>query len=131
MLAVAEGVKFIDVPAAVCSTLRASPLLTGLYVGTTVPATRPSEFFRVLRTGGPKETLKSEAAQITVEAWAGTEARASDLLSTARAILNAADAQLFGVREFSGPANLPDPTTAQIRFTMSFQIRARGTAVTV
>ena len=127
----AEGVKFIDVPAAVCSTLRASPLLTGLYVGTTVPATRPSEFFRVLRTGGPKETLKSEAAQITVEAWAGTEARASDLLSTARAILNAADAQLFGVREFSGPANLPDPTTAQIRFTMSFQIRARGTAVTV
>ena len=127
----AEGVKFIDVPAAVCSTLRASSLLTGLYVGTIIPTTRPAEFFRVLRTGGAKETMRSEAAQITVEAWAQTEARAADLLSTARAILNAADAQLFGVREFSGPANLPDPTTAQIRFTMSFQIRARGTAVTV
>ena len=127
----AEGVKFIDVPLVVCSTLRASSLLTGLYVGTAVPATRPSEFIRVLRTGGAKETVRSEAAQITVEAWAGSEARASDLLSTARAILNAADAQLFGVREFSGPANLPDPTTAQIRFTMSFQIRARGTVVTV
>jgi len=128
---VAEGVKFIDVPAVVCSTLRSSALLTGLYVGTVVPPTRPAEFIRVMRTGGAKETVRSEAAQITVEAWAGTEARASDLLSTARAILNAADAQLFGVREFSGPANLPDPTTAQIRFTMSFQIRARGTVVTV
>ena len=127
----AEGVKFLDVPLLVCAYLRASSLLTGLYVGTNVPPTRPAEFFRVLRTGGAKETLRSEAAQITVEAWAQTEARASDLLSTARAILNAADAQLFGVREFSGPANLPDPTTAQIRFTMSFQIRARGTAVTV
>lgn len=127
----AEGVKFIDVPAVVCSTLRASALLTGLYVGTVVPPTRPTEFIRVMRTGGAKETVRSEAAQITVEAWAGTEARASDLLSTARAILNAADAQLFGVREFSGPANLPDPTSSQIRFTMSFQIRARGTVVTV
>jgi len=128
---VAEGVKFIDVPLAVCASLRASSLLTGLYVGTVVPSTRPAEFIRVLRTGGMKETVRSEAAQITVEAWAGTEARASDLLSTARAILNAADAQLFGVREFSGPANLPDPTTAQVRFTMSFQIRAHGTVITV
>lgn len=131
MPAVAEGVKFIDVPQAVCSYLRGSPLLTGLHVGTKVPATRPEEFIRVLRTGGIKETIRSEAAQITVEAWSQTEARASDLLNTVRAILNAADAQLFGVREFGGPANLPDPTTAQIRFTMSFQIRARGTAVTV
>lgn len=127
----AEGVKFVDVPMAVCHYLGASPLLTGLYVGTTVPATRPTEFFRVLRTGGAKETLRSEAAQITVEAWAGKEDRASDLLNTARAILNAADSQLFGVQELSGPANLPDPTTAQIRFTMSFLVRARGVAVTV
>lgn len=127
----AEGVKFIDVPLLVCAYLRASTLPAGLYVGTVIPPTRPAEFIRVMRTGGAKETVRSEAAQITVEAWAGTEARAFDLLSTARAILNAADAQLFGVREFSGPANLPDPTTAQIRFTMSFQIRARGTVVTV
>lgn len=131
MLAVAEGVKFPDVSKVVCASLKASPLLAALYIGTTVPPTRPAEFIRVLRTGGPRETLRSEAAQITVEAWAQTEARASDLLSMARAILNASDAQLFGVREFSGPANLPDPTTAQVRFTMSFQIRARGTAITV
>ncbi|MDN4645360.1 hypothetical protein [Arthrobacter sp. PsM3] len=126
----AEGVKFPDVPQLVCNYLR-KPLLTGIPIGTKVPPTRPPEFIRVLRTGGTKETVRSEAAQITIEAWAQDEARAADLLSTARAILNAADGQLFGVREFGGPANLPDPTTAQIRFTMSFQIRARGTAVTV
>lgn len=126
----AEGVKFQDVPKLVCDYLR-HPLLVGVPVGTKVPPTRPAEFIRVLRTGGVKETLISEAAQITIEAWAQDESRASDLLSTARAILNAADGRLFGVNEFGGPANLPDPTTAQIRFTMSFQIRARGTAVTV
>lgn len=113
----------------VCATLRTPTL--GVPVGTAVPSTRPPEFVRVLRTGGLKESVISEAAQITVEAWAQTEARASDLLSTARAILNAADATLFGVHEFSGPINLPDPTTAQIRFTMTFQIRARGTVITV
>lgn len=126
----AEGVKFRDIPQLVCDRLR-HPLLAGILVGTKVPTNRPPEFIRVLRTGGIKESLISEAAQITIEAWAQDETRASDLLNTARAILNAADGQLFGVREFGGPANLPDPTTAQIRFTMSFQIRARGTAVTV
>lgn len=113
----------------VCATLRTPTL--GVPVGTAVPSARPPEFVRVLRTGGLKESVISEAAQITVEAWAQTEARASDLLSTARAILNAADSTLFGVHEFSGPINLPDPTTAQIRFTMTFQIRARGTVITV
>ncbi|QDG88866.1 hypothetical protein [Pseudarthrobacter sp. NIBRBAC000502770] len=127
----AEGVKFPDVPQLVCDHLRASPLLTGLHIGTKVPPTRPAEFILVLRTGGPRETIRSEAAQITVEAWAQDKARASSLLNDARAVLNAADAKVFGVREFGGPGDLPDPTTAQIRFTMSFQIRARGTAVTV
>lgn len=130
MLAVAEIVKFIDAPAAVCAYLRGSSLLAGIYVGTVVPTTRPAEFFRVLRTGGIRETVRSEAAQITVEAWAANESRAYDLLSTARALLNAADSQIYGVREFAGPANLPDPATGSIRYTMTFQIRARGTAVT-
>lgn len=127
----AEGVKYPDVPLAVCSLLQQSSLLTGLYIGSTIPPTRPKEFLLVLRTGGIKETLRSEAAQITVEAWAQSKARASDLLSSARAILNAADGALFGVEEFGGMGDLPDPTTAQIRFTMTFQIRARGKAVSV
>jgi hypothetical protein len=125
-----EGVLFPDIESLVCGHLRAR-LASPPPIGVRVPQTRPPEFIRVLRTGGVKETLISEAAQITVEAWAQTEQRASLLLSTCRAILNAADDTLFGVREFSGPANLPDPTTAQIRYTMSFQVRARGAAINV
>jgi hypothetical protein len=125
---ITEGILYPDIENLVCGYLRtrmASPPPTGIRV----PSPRPNEFIRVQRTGGIKETLVSEAAQVTVEAWAQSEERASLLLSTCRAILNAADATLYGVREFSGPANLPDPLSAQIRYTMSFQVRARGTVI--
>lgn len=128
MLAVADAVLFRDVEALVCTFLR-KPLLGTIQIGIRVPNPRPLEFIRVLRTGGPKETLVSEAAQITVEAWAQTEDRASLLLSQCRALLNAADETIYGVREFSGPANLPDPLTSQFRYTQSFQVRARGTVI--
>ena len=124
----AEAVLYRDVEALVCTYLR-RPLLGTIQIGIRVPSPRPSEFIRVLRTGGPKETLVSEAAQITVEAWAQTEARASLLLSQCRALLNAADETIYGVRELSGPANLPDPLSAQVRYTQSFQVRARGTVI--
>lgn len=140
----AEAVLFRDVEELVCTFLRlrlsstfpgvdvfpGATVFPGVQIGIRVPKTRPAEFIRVLRTGGPKETLISEAAQITVEAWAQTEQRASLLLSQCRALLNAADETIYGVREFSGPANLPDPLSANIRYTMSFQIRARGTVIT-
>jgi hypothetical protein len=140
MLAVAEAVLFRDVEALVCNYLRphfvpgmtvvpGPALALGMQVGIRIPNPRVPEFIRVLRTGGPKETLVSEAAQITVEAWAQTEYRASQLLSLCRALLNAADETIYGVREFSGPANLPDPLSAQSRYTQSFQVRARGTVI--
>ena len=124
----AEAVLFRDVEALVCTFLRKPPL-GSIQIGVRIPNPRPPEFIRVLRTGGPKETLVSEAAQITVEAWAQTEDRAALLLSQCRAVLNAADETIYGVREFSGPANLPDPLSAQIRYTQSFQVRARGTVI--
>lgn len=124
----AEAVLYRDIEALVCMFLR-KPLLGSIQIGIRIPNPRPNEFIRVLRTGGPKETLVSEAAQITVEAWAQTEQRASLLLSQCRALLNAADETIYGVHEFSGPANLPDPLSAQIRYTQSFQVRARGTVI--
>lgn len=130
MLAVAEAVLFPDVELAVCNALR-STALGGLPVGIKVPPVRPAEFIRVLRTGGVTETIRSEAAQITVEAWAQTEFRASAILAICRAILSRSEGALFGAKELSGPINLPDPSTAQIRYTMSFHIRARGAAITV
>lgn len=129
MLAVAEAVLFRDIEALVCTYLR-KPLLGSIQIGIRIPSTRPAEFIRVMRTGGPRETVASEAAQITVEAWAQSESRASLLLSQCRALLNAADETIYGVRELSGPANLPDPVSSQIRYTQSFQVRARGAVIT-
>ena len=124
------GVIFPDIELAVCNVLR-NQSLGGIRVGNKVPTTRPSEFIRVLRTGGVMETIRSEAAQVTVEAWAQTEFRASAILAICRAIINRSEGIVFGAKELSGPINLPDPSTAQIRYTMSFQIRARGAAITV
>jgi len=101
-----------------------------VHVGTQIPNPRPLSFVRVIRAGGTQETLVSEQAWIIVEAYAPLEVDASHLLSVCRAILHAQDADLFGVFEVSGPVNLPDPTTSQVRYTQTVGIRARGTSVT-
>lgn len=97
--------------------------LPGVGVGTKL---KPGDFVRVTRTGGPKETLISEQAIVLLEAYAESGLRAFEILSIARAVLNAQDGQIFGVIEISGPANLPDPTTSQTRFTQTFGARVRG-----
>lgn len=101
--------------------------MPGVLWHTKVPGTRPAEFGRVMRTGGPAETLVTENAQITLEGWAGTEARALEILNLARGIVFEFDGQLFGVTEFGGPVNLPDPSSSQCRYTATLGVRARGT----
>lgn len=94
-------------------------------IGSRIPNPKPNEFYRLFRTGGPRETLVTDAAHITVEAWAKRETVAADMLNQARSLLFAAEGTVFGVNEFGGPANLPDPTTAHVRYTASFTIRIR------
>lgn len=106
------------------------PYLGGVPVSSRVPNPRPSTWLRIVRTGGVMETLVSDRAQIAVEAWADNEDDAIDLLNLARAWLLRADGRVFGAVEASGPGNLPDPTTAQIRYTMSIWVRIRGTVIT-
>lgn len=96
-------------------------------VGTRVPEGRPTRFLRLFRAGGPSETLISENALIVLEAWAELEGDAVLLLNLGRAILFNQDGYLFGVTEVGGPANLPDPTTSQTRYTMTLGVRARAT----
>lgn len=103
-------------------------LLPGVAASTKVPKPRPTEFIRVIRAGGPRETLISEQATIILEAYAATEARAAYILSLARAVMNAQDGTIFGVTEIGGPANLPDPDRGE-RYTMTLGIRVYGTAL--
>jgi hypothetical protein len=104
--------------------------MPGKKMATRVPNPRPNEWLRILRTGGARENRFVDRPQITLEGWAQNEDDAARLLNDARAWLNAADGQIFGVEEVGGPANLPDPTTAQIRYTMTLWVRIRGIALT-
>lgn len=95
--------------------------------GTKVPATRPDRFGRVMRVGGPRESLISENATVVLEGWAKRESDAVAILNLGRAVVFGLDGQLFGASEPGGPANLPDPTTDQIRYTSTLAVRARAT----
>lgn len=104
--------------------------LGSVHVGTQIPNPRPNTFVRIIRAGGTQESLVSEQAWIIVEAYDPIEFDASHLLAVCRAILHAQDGPLFGTFEVSGPVNLPDPTTSQVRYTQTLGIRARGNSVT-
>jgi hypothetical protein len=107
-----------------------STAMPGVDVHRQVPGARPSQWLRVLRTGGVRHTYVSDAAQLTIEAWADTPADAADLAQLARAHLNAivgADAYL--VEELGGPADLPDPESQQHRYTWSALVHLRGAAL--
>jgi hypothetical protein len=123
-----DAVLFRDVESVAMNYLQ--PYVPGIPVVTRIPNPRPDLFVRVIRTGGPQETLISERAMLTVEAWGASERDAINLLNVCRAWLNRSDGLMFGVQELAGPVNLPDPISSQTRYTMTFQIRVRGTRIT-
>lgn len=127
-----EVIQFLDVEQVVCAYL--APLLD-VPVGTRVPKVRPAAFVRVVRTGGPRTSVVTEAAQVTVESWAGVDqqAIASDLAYSARAHLGAMQGEhggtvVYVVREFSGPAFSPDPVSSAARYVQTFEVVVRGYA---
>lgn len=132
-----ERIVFPDAVAAVISALNTQlPALgfTGVPVRSKVPNPRPARFIAVYRTGGPRLNIVVDSAQITVEAWANSQSEAHDLAQAARAILNSLEGTsvggtlLYGINEFSGPADLPDPESGQARYTWTSSVNTRGVA---
>lgn len=103
---------------------------------TKVPKTRPVSFVRVLRTGGTR-TQFIDTPTLTLESWANDAITASNLAQMVRGLMFAIDRvtysghlyQFYDPQEFSGPANLPDPDSAQERYTETFSVGVRATAV--
>lgn len=100
-----------------------------------VPNPRPAEFVTIRRIGGPRQTMVSDNAMLSIEAWAKSEAAAHDLAQLTRAHIYAmqgavvAGVQVYGVVEVGGPAALPDPLSEQPRYTFAVQLAYRGHTV--
>lgn len=101
-----------------------------------VPNPRPTGFVRVLRTGGVRDRF-IDTATVAIEAWHNDPIQASALMQLVRGLLHAIDRvtysgstyQFYDPQEFSGPANLPDPDSVQERYTETFSVGVRATAV--
>lgn len=104
---------------------------------TKVPATRPNRFVLIIRTGGTADTLVTDRPTITVESWSTDAIEAAAIAQLTRGILHAIDTvtysgtthQFYRTQEFAGPANLPDPESVQERYTQTFSVGVRGTAL--
>jgi len=132
-----ERILFPDATTAVIGALNAQlPALgfTGVPVRSRVPAARPARFVLVFRTGGPRVNVVTDAAQLTIEAWAASDVEAHDLAQAARAILNSLQGTVtggvtvYGIAELAGPGYLPDPDSEQSRYTWSASVNVRGVA---
>jgi hypothetical protein len=136
---VADVVVFPDVLAALTDYLRAelgARGYTGIHVGARVPDTRPTRFVRLLDTGGTRNTdpgVPVADKQVTVEAWAASQAEAHDLAQLCRGLIwaslgNQTAVTVYGVAEVAGPGYQPDPESDQDRYTATFLVTHRGSA---
>lgn len=105
---------------------------TAVVVGA-VPNPRPNKFVRVMRTGGPRINPVVDRPLITVEAWADDPDVAGQLARLSRGLIHAMRGTVQGgvtcyrIDEAAGPADLPDPDSAQSRVTFLVAIGMRGT----
>lgn len=101
----------------------------------TKPATLPTEFVHITRTGGTA-SLVIDRPQITVQTYAKTGARSVAIAQMARAILAAAardgalgTVTVYALNELSGPYSDPDPNApTHVRYSATVQLAVRGTA---
>lgn len=132
-----EAILFPDVEDVVATWLGPQLAAAGfpVPVGTRVPNPRPTEFVRLLATGGQRLNLVQGAPTLTVEAWAELETRASLLCRTALALIESMAGQVidgvtvYRANDFGLPVNLPDPASAQVRYTSTGSIVLRGSAL--
>lgn len=103
-----------------------------------VPRNRPDDapaFVVVRRLGGVRTGVVTDDPMVTIEAWAPNRTEAFDLVEQARTIVSGlAGSERDGVTfytatETSGPTNLPDPDSAQPRYTITLILRVRGSEV--
>lgn len=127
-----QPVVMPDVEAVVVAAL--DPVLDGT-VSVEVPNPRPDQLTRVMRTGGVRQGVVTDRAQVTVECWRPTTVAAAAAAQTARAYLHAlqgtrhAGVWISRVVDVSGPQYLPDPLTDTPRYSLTVLVDVRGTVL--
>ena len=120
-----------DVELAAVTFLRAGLGALADKVATKVPATMPAKMVRVSLTGGTRQNVAADTAQLTVECWAADEPSASLLARTAQALMFSAAWTTAGgvfvrrVDSVGGVQFFPDPGTSKSRyqFTVRWHVR--------
>lgn len=111
-----------------------APLAAPIPVSSRIPESHAAAFVKVLRTGGAQDRIRiTDPAQITVECYAPFEDDAEQLAMDLRSHLHALVGRTVNgvnvkrVREYGGPANLPDPRTPTLsRYTFTLALDLRG-----
>lgn len=132
-----DVIVFPDVEQLVCDFLpdELAARSWDVTVGTRVPNPRPSKFVRVLAVGGVRRNLVQGNPTVVVEGWADKESDARNLCDLARALVvsmaqrDDLPSTVYRVDELSGVANLPDPDSAQSRYTVTLALLIRGSAL--
>ncbi|WP_146067345.1 hypothetical protein [Arthrobacter sp. SX1312] len=97
-------------------------------VSTRRPGDLPPEFIRILLVGGNRKNKITVSRTFVIEAWAGSSARAVELVEATYSIIHSlensvVDGVQFGaIGDFALPADLPDPDTEHSRFTFTTEI---------
>jgi hypothetical protein len=127
------SVLFGDVEAAVIDHLNAN--LTedvADRVPTDTKSALAAGFVVVSRVGGPRVGVVTEQPTVTIEAWAASWSAAENLIQRARQQVHAMSGgvhnglTVYGIREFAGPARLPDPVSGSPRKTLTVSLTVRG-----
>lgn len=130
------AVQYPDAIAVTNTYLRAALAAAGraVPVVSQIPSTRPAEFVRTSRTGGPEVMPMIDGAQVTVDCWAATAPAAMSLAQLARRLLHNMRGTVQGgesvhlVTDVGGPQDLPDPVSNTPRVTFTIQVQIRGRA---
>lgn len=131
------AVLFPDAASVICSIIAAGLVAQSedVPVDNEVPTTRPTELVTVRRVGGVRRDLVTDEPRLSIDTWAASVARATDLAQLARTFVHAAQNTIVGgvriyrVTEVLGPTELPDPTSTSPRVAQTIQVAVRGTAL--
>lgn len=137
-MAVNEVIVFPDAAAITITWVKAQLTARGqpsVKVGSRFPKDdKIGSIVRIHRTGGPSSLFVIDDAQLTVECEADKDEDAHDLAQLVRGLIMAMRATvqsgvtIYGIREFSGPQESPDPVTGRPRYVQNIQVSTRGTA---